>query len=132
MEVFNCPSMKSIPAICIAGIALVLSVVAGDTPQAFEIALDSGTLRLCDGVIYGDAVLASPTLASTNLIVGTTAKIQGLPGDQTVMTTNRGTCLKWPSFVIRSAPCSSAAAAIQMSFWGIGFPFARSSWKTFA
>ena len=39
MEVFNCPSMKSIPAICIA---LVLSAVAGEAPQAFEIALDPG------------------------------------------------------------------------------------------
>ena len=37
MEVFNCPSMKSIPAICIA---LVVSAVAGEAPQAFEIALD--------------------------------------------------------------------------------------------
>ena len=124
MEVFNCPSMKSIPAICIA---LVLSAVAGEAPQAFEITLDlgadfvrdlrestaapvlgyagsmieypdsmlqwlfvtnraetigddSGALRLSDGVFYGDAVLASPTLASTNLIVGTTAKIQSLAG----------------------------------------------------
>jgi hypothetical protein len=40
MEVFNCPSMKSIPAICIAGIALVVSAVAGEAPQAFEITLD--------------------------------------------------------------------------------------------
>ena len=42
MEVFNCPSMKSIPAICIAGIALVLSAVTGETPQAFKIVLDPG------------------------------------------------------------------------------------------
>lgn len=41
---------------------------------------DSGTLRLGSGVIFGDAALASPTLASTNLIVGTTAKIQSLAG----------------------------------------------------
>ena len=96
MEVFNCPSMKSIPAICIA---LVLSTVAGEAPQVFEITLDPEAdfvrdlrestaapvlgyagMRLGDGVIYGDAALASQTLASTNLIVGTTAIIQSMAG----------------------------------------------------
>ena len=40
------------------------------------IAEDSGTLNLGAGVVFGDALLASATLASTNLIVNTTKKIQ--------------------------------------------------------
>lgn len=40
------------------------------------IAEDSGTLNLGAGVVFGDALLASATLASTNLIVNATKKIQ--------------------------------------------------------
>ncbi len=42
------------------------------------------------------------------------------------------TALKWMSRETRTAPCSSACAASQMSLMGIGVPAARSDWKTFA